>query len=93
MCWNNNSSTKTSLPSSYNQSLFVHVMFGKKSPDLDPYEIAKFNQYRAWKSENGEQIETDIIYNSGSGNQPCLHCGLPTWFIRFPPLLYKGFSP
>ena len=53
-------------------------MFGKKPPDLDPYEIAKFNQYRAWKSENGEQIETDIIYNPGSGNQPCLHCGLPT---------------
>ena len=32
-------------------------MFGKKPPDLDSYEIAKFNQYRAWKSENGEQIE------------------------------------
>ena len=39
-------------------------MFGKKPPDLDPYEIAKFNQYRTWKSENGEQIETDIIYNT-----------------------------
>ena len=53
-------------------------MFGKKPYDLDSDEIAKFNQYRAWKCQNGEQIETDIIYNPGSGNQPCLHCGLPT---------------
>ena len=53
-------------------------MFGKKPYDLDPDEIAKFNQYRAWKCQNGEQIENDIIYNPGSGNQPCLHCGLPT---------------
>ena len=53
-------------------------MLSKKPPDLDPDEIAEFNQYRAWKCDNGEQIETDIIYNPGSGNQPCLHCGLPT---------------
>ena len=53
-------------------------MFGKKPYDLDPDEIAEFNLYRAWKCQNGEQIENEIIYNPGSGNQPCLHCGLST---------------
>ena len=53
-------------------------MFGKKPAELEPDEIAKFNNYRAWKCQNGEEIETDIIYNPASGNQPCLHCGLPT---------------
>ena len=36
-------------------------MFGKKPYELDPDEIAKFNQYRAWKCQNGKQIDTDII--------------------------------
>ena len=61
-------------------------MFGKKPYDLDPDEIAEFNLYRAWKCQNGEQIENEIIYNPGSGNQPCLHCGLPTRFLVFLPL-------
>ena len=48
-------------------------MIYKTIYDLDPDEVAKFKQYHAWKCQNGEQIETDIIYNPGSGNKPCLH--------------------
>ena len=50
-------------------------MFRKKPGELNDEEIQKFNLYRAWKRENGEEIESDMVYNPASGNQPCLHCG------------------
>ena len=53
-------------------------MIYKTIYDLDPDEIAKFNQYHAGMCQNREQIETDIICKPGIGNQPCFHCGLPT---------------
>ena len=53
-------------------------MFGKKPSELNNEEIGKFNEYRAWKKIKGEEIETDVLYNPASGNEPCLHCGHPT---------------
>ena len=53
-------------------------MFSKKPGELNEEEIIKFKQYKAWKKQNGEEIEKDMLYNPAGGNQPCLHCGHPT---------------
>ena len=53
-------------------------MFGKKPGELDSEETAKFMNYRNWKLHKGEPIEQEMLYNPASGNQPCLHCNLPT---------------
>ena len=53
-------------------------MFSKKPQDLDAEEVQKFNAYRNWKQQNGETVETDILYNRAGGNENCLHCELPT---------------
>ena len=53
-------------------------MFGKKPAELDSEETARFMNYRNWKLHKGEPIEQEILYNPAGGNQPCLHCNLPT---------------
>ena len=53
-------------------------MFGKKPAELNAEETAKFMAYRNWKLQKGEPIEQEMLYNPASGNQPCLHCNLPT---------------
>ena len=53
-------------------------MFGKKPDALDPEETAKFVNYQTWKLQKGEPIEQEMLYNPAGGNQPCLHCNLPT---------------
>ena len=53
-------------------------MFGKKPAELESEETAKFMNYRNWKLKKGEPIEQEMLYNPAGGNQPCLHCNLPT---------------
>ena len=54
-------------------------MFRKKPDCLTAEEVDKFNSYINWKSQSGEPIEEDIIYNPAEGNKNCLHCDMPTW--------------
>ena len=56
-------------------------MFGKKPSELNDEEIRKFNEYRAWKKMNGQEIETDVLYNPASGNEPCLNCDHTNRFL------------
>ena len=68
-------------------------MFDKKPSELNYEEIRKFNEYRGYKKMKGEEIESDILYNPAGGNQPCLHCGHPTWCLICrvsPSIIFKG---
>ena len=53
-------------------------MFDKKPDSLNTEETEKFSWYRNWKSQKGEPIEQEILYNPAGGNKNCLHCELPT---------------
>ena len=53
-------------------------MFDKKPDSLNTEETEKFLLYRNWKSQMGEPIEQEILYNPAGGNKNCLHCELPT---------------
>ena len=50
-------------------------MFGKHPDLLDQNKIMKFNHYIQYKIEEGDPIESSIIYTPAGGAKKCLQCG------------------
>ena len=48
------------------------AMHGKHPSELTPEEVHKFNFYLRWKKEQGEPVESDIVYLPSSMRN-CLH--------------------
>ena len=54
------------------------AFFNDKHPsELNEDEVQKFNCYLRRKQENGEPIESDVVFRPSSMRN-CLHCGNPT---------------
>ena len=77
----------------------------KKHPDLlQPDEIVKFNNFRKYKSEIGDPLETNVVFLPIGGLRKCLVCGNLTWTTIYhetkakstrvsPSSIFKGVFP
>ena len=51
------------------------AMYNKHPDALTQDEVLKFNEYRRWRSEMGQPLESNVIYLPIGGLRTCLICG------------------
>ena len=49
-------------------------MFKKHPDQMSKDEIVRFNVFRIWKTDNGDPLETNVVYLPIGGLRTCLIC-------------------